>query len=285
MRTRPLTRAAILAIAALWSTARTAAAGPEVAPGTATPSAASAAGVQTPAPAAGASPAAAPAKAGSLRAQAEANLQEDRKLEKPVAATPCTTSTAQAIETLREGGDKGAYDCLMHSDGADLLLLAALAPLPPFDPEVADGPRNRITRALALYGITRMDVALSADLVRAVNPADRRLMRDAVHARRGRKSPSAAHEAVFIQFSWYSPDPKYTNGRLSAIDKANVAMIDSPPPPPEPVVESAADAMAEATPASPGKSWCGCSAGGGAPLGGGMLLVGLTVLGLARRRR
>jgi MYXO-CTERM domain-containing protein len=270
VRTPTSTRTAILATAALWCAVSAGAVAQQ--PTTATPAAAEA-------------PATAPPTAGSLRAQAEANVLEDKKLETTAAPPPCATSAADAIARLHTAGEKEAYDCVMNSEGADLLLLAALAPLPPYDPDATDTPRNRLTRALAMYGIARMDLALSADLVRAVNPADRRLMRDAVHARKGRKSPSAAHEAVFTQFTWYSPDPKYTDGRLSAIDKANVALIDKPPPPPEPEVESAAEAMAAAEPAAPSKSWCGCSASAGAQRGGGLLLLGLTIAGLLRRRR
>lgn len=283
MRSPALTQAAILAATALWCAASPTAQAQEPTATTARPSPSAATAVAAPAPADPS--AAAPPKAGSLRAQAEANLQADQKLERAAAAAPCATSATEAVARLHTAGDKDAYDCVMNSEGADLLLLAALTPLPPYDPEASDSARNRLTRALALYGIARMDQPLSADLVRAVNPADRRLMRDAVHARKGRKSPSAAHEAVFVQFGWYTPDPKYTDGRLTPVDKANVALIDKPPPPPEPVVESAAEAMAAAEPASPSKSWCGCSAASASPLPGGLLLLGLTVVGLRRRRR
>lgn len=193
-------------------------------------------------------------------------------------APACAGAPADWLATLDQGADRDAYLCLAYADEAHAPLLAA-ARADGLDPDVA----NRRTRALAVHLMQRLERALTADEVRALNAADRRLLRDAVYARRGRATPSQAHAQVFQQFDWYQPDPRYTNARLTALDRDNIALLDSPPPAPEePAAPTAADAVAEAQQAGPvvPKGMCGCATGGG----GGLAAALVALWGLRRRR-
>lgn len=198
------------------------------------------------------------------------------------AAPPaCSGTPADWIQALTEGPDLTAYMCLGYVDDAHDPLLAR-ATEPPTDPNVA----RRISRALAVHLMLRLDRALTPEEVRPLNGADRRLLRDAVYARRGRRTPSAAHAEVFARFDWYQPDDEFDNSRLTDLDRANIAMIDHPPDPP-PAQASAAEAVARTQdrPAVP-QGMCGCSAASvpaarwPAPVG----LLALLVGALVRRR-
>lgn len=189
----------------------------------------------------------------------------------PPAENPCTDGVERAIEGVRLRGSKAAYLCLAGLDeaGPDLLRSAL----------VGGANQERITRALALHMIVRLDGPMNLDALRALGAADRRLLRDAVYARRGRASPSVEQAEVFAQFDWYKPNPKYTDGLLTEQDRTNLGLIDNPPPPPPP--ETAADAVASAGEGTEGaekpSSWpLAVSVGGG---------VGVAAALAARRRR
>jgi hypothetical protein len=200
----------------------------------------------------------------------------------PDAACP---SVADSITAVQQQGRESAYRCLADDDGAGEGLGAWL------DAEPADAPgRERVQRALALHVLHRLDAPADVPSLRRLSASDRRLLRDGVHARRGRRSPSAEHDRVFSKFDWYQPDDGFTNGRLTDRDRENLALIDDPPKPPpppraEPEAEPAAAAVANAAPpaAEQVESWCGCGPG---PLGAtaGLWLVGLAPLVLRRRR-
>lgn len=130
-----------------------------------------------------------------------------------------------AVATLRTTGDRDAYLCVSGAEVARDPLVAAI---------VAEPDNTRLTRALALWIIERAEQPFDADLVRRLNPADRRLLADAVRARRGRKTPVADHAKVFEQFAWYQPRETYTDSRLTAQDRANIGLADDPPPPKPP---------------------------------------------------
>ena len=187
---------------------------------------------------------------------------------------PCARPLPELISAVQSLGERAVYNCLIARDDAGAALMDARA--------TAGGGLDRTTRALAVWRMPRLDTRIPDEEARAYNPGDRRLLRDAIQARRGRASPSPEHDRIFKQFDWYKPDPKYTVAKLQPIDKENMALLDRPPPEPKPVVEPAADAVAKATaPAETGPtSACGCSAGARA-LG----LAPLLVLGLALRRR
>lgn len=186
------------------------------------------------------------------------------------------------ITRLRAEADRQTYLCLALTDDAhDPLLAAAQATLA--DRGNDAGEDNRLTRALAIHLLQRLDRALTEDEVRALNAADRRLLSDGVRAWRGRRTPSPEHERVFSQFAWYHPVDGYNNGLLTAQDRANITLLDDPPPAALAGEEAApaAAAVAQATEqgAQAPRGVCGCATGAG---GGWAWLVGL--VGLRRRR-
>jgi len=193
------------------------------------------------------------------------------------AAPSCEGDAAAWIARLEAAPDVQAYLCLADTPAAYDPLMAAIDSPAAQETNVA----HRLTRALTLHLMNELDRVLTEPELRALNPDDRRLLKDAVHARRGRRTPSPDHAKVFEQLAWYQPDDHYNNGRLTEVDRANVALLDAPPAPPTPAATaSAAEGVAQAQgPASP-TGLCGCSAGGGlsAPW-----LLGL--LALVRRRR
>lgn len=184
------------------------------------------------------------------------------------------------LAEVREHSREDAYRCLADRDDAGSFLVAEVAAL-------AKGVEDtKLTRALAIHIMQRLDRPVPADQSRALGGADRRFLRDAVHARRGRQSPVPSNARVFERFDWYEPDRSYTPARLTALDHANLTMIDSPPKAPkvDPAGGTAADAMAEAAPAAGAGTagMCGCSAASGAAVGG--LWVGLLGFAVGRRR-
>ncbi|NOY27966.1 MAG: YARHG domain-containing protein [Oligoflexia bacterium] len=203
-----------------------------------------------------------------------------------IASPACQGTPQQWLETLTQGANRDAYLCLAGSDEAAAMLLQAASAT---DPAAAGADANvahRLTRALALHIILRLDRPVSAQQSRALNSADRRLVSDAIRARRGRRTPSADHAAVFEQFEWYQPDDHYNNGQLTKLDRANIAMIDHPPTPPTPQkTASAADGVAQgARSGQLPRGACGCMAGPGMSTLSRGLLGLLVCLALVRRR-
>lgn len=192
------------------------------------------------------------------------------------AAPECPDAPQDYLARLAEAAEREAYLCLAHADDAHPALLAVA-----IQPQADDAVANRYTRALALHLMLRLERAVSAEDARALNAADRRLLSDAVRARRGRRTPSAVHAKVFEQFDWYQPDDRYTNGRLDDVDRANIEMLDDPLPAPVTASDgaTAADAVADAGPSvQVPRGLCGCASGA---LAGPWLLGLLAVL---RRR-
>ncbi len=193
------------------------------------------------------------------------------------AADPACAETPALLEALRLGANRDAWLCLAQRDEAGPALLQAIG---------AGGPgTEHLTRALALWRMQRLDERLGEDEARALSPADRRLLRDAVQARRGRASPAPEHAEIFAWFSWYKPSTSYVPSRLTDLDKENMALIDRPPKKPA-AAPPAAAAMEEAEPTAPvavEQGICGgCASGGGGGLGAAGLALALAV---GRRRR
>lgn len=191
-------------------------------------------------------------------------------------AAICPDPTPALIDALRLKESREAWLCLSERDEAGPALLAAV--------EAGGAGSERVGRALALWRMQRLDERIPDGEARALSAADRRLLRDAVHARRGRASPAPEHAEIFAWFAWYKPDPRYLASRLDALDKENMAVLDAPPPPPPPAPPASA-AMAEAAPAAPSPvetGFCGCTTGAASP---GLLAVALAAAGLRARRR
>jgi hypothetical protein len=213
-------------------------------------------------------------------------------------AVECDPSAAAVA--LQSAGSRTDYDCVVAAEEGASILQAELLKDPP-------AGRERLTRALAIWLLTRTDRPMDPEVVARLAPSDRRLLADGIRARRGRRSPAPDHAVVFEQFSWYQPIPTYTDALLRPIDKENLAIVDplvKPPPPsspPPPAEEAFKDpptarldaegkpapaeaGSATATPAatSPVQSLCGCSAAPGASFGAFLVWAGLA---LALRRR
>ncbi|MCB9780856.1 MAG: YARHG domain-containing protein [Alphaproteobacteria bacterium] len=200
------------------------------------------------------------------------------------AAPTCEGSPDAWLTSLRAGPDLDLYLCLAASDDARLLLLPA-AQEALADDAMDAGERNRVTRALAVHLLQRLDRPLTREEVLALGPGDQRLLRDGVHARRGRRTPSPEHARVFERFDWYQPRDDYSNGLLDAVDRQNLDLLDAPQPPPEPEAAPAADAVGQGEAPAVPRGMCGCASGSvpAGPAAGGLLLLGLALLG--RRRR
>ncbi len=192
-------------------------------------------------------------------------------------AWPCVVS--EAIGALRESGDKDAYLCVIQTESAMPALIAA------WDGAEPGAAQDRYSRAMALALLQHVPGPFDPLVVARLNPADRRLLADGVHARRGRRSPSPEHEQVFSMWSWYRPLAAYTDSRLRPDDRANIRLADAPPSLAELLAanqpNTPAPAVAEPV-ASP--SLCGCATGAGGNGGGALALVSLLVF-RARQRR
>ena len=138
--------------------------------------------------------------------------------------------------------------------------------------------RSAITRALAIHLLHRTGRAFTGAEVWALAPADRRLLRDGIRARRGRASPALNHAQVFSQFSWYEPDEDYTDRRLTDLDRANSSVLDRPPPP-ETATESEPEKPPVVNEPEASSTSCGCATN---PAWLFMGLVGTTAM--SRRR-
>ena len=169
-----------------------------------------------------------------------------------------------SIAALEAEPSKQNYDCLAHNQESAEALIGRLE----------EGENDRLSRALAVWRMLRLDSDIGDAESRAYSPSDRRLLVDAIHGHRGRETPAEEHALIFEQFAWYQPDPTYTDGRLSEQDQTNIDKLNSPPELP---VEPTTDLPpAEAEPTE-SKS-CGC---GGGMAGGWLALFGLAAL---RRR-
>lgn len=197
------------------------------------------------------------------------------------AVAPCPLEVQRYLEAVQQDGVEEAYLCLIETDAFKAPLVAKIREFPPDSEE-----DNRLTRALALHLAARADQPFDPAEVTLLNPADRRLLADAIKARRGRHSPSAEHEAIFQKQPWYNPRERFTNNMLSDVEKENVSIANNP--------KKALAAMGEAPPEDappaqpptggpppsgqpaggpppggqpPAEAGCGCSGVGGLPLG------------------
>lgn len=171
-------------------------------------------------------------------------------------------------------GDKDAYLCVVKADAGKDALLRGLD-------EGGEFPQ-RLTRALALWMLWHSDRPMAPDLLARLGPADRRLLADGIKARRGRASPVPEHATVFAQFSWYEPEPGYTDGRLRDIDRQNLAAIDAANRPRPVAKEEDPDAgLPTPSVSADAPNLCGCAAP--VPLAGGWGAL-LALVALRRRR-
>lgn len=73
--------------------------------------------------------------------------------------------------------------------------------------------------------IRSLEGKLPADALALLSPAQLRILRNAVYARRGRVFQAKDLQDFFTQESWYQPDPAYTDARLTPEDKQHLDLI------------------------------------------------------------
>lgn len=141
--------------------------------------------------------------------------------------TDCPNDVQENIQELAtEGpGDRSAYECLAGNPSGQALLIDMLKK--PQD----EGTQNKLSRALALWRLYRLNALISPEEARSYQPTDLRLLQDGIRAHRGRKSPSSDHLKVFEKISWYQPNAIYTDSLLTEQDHANLQMLLKPPAP------------------------------------------------------
>jgi uncharacterized protein (TIGR03382 family) len=193
--------------------------------------------------------------------------------EPPKRPKPCPPPAEPWLDDVAQRGDETSYKCLIETDEFLVPLVEAIGK------EADEGARNRYTRALALHLAARADKPWEPAHVRLLNAADRRLLADAVKARKGRQSPSPEHDAVFQKQWWYRVDT-YTDNELTEVEKANIAMANDPPPPADPDAPDT-DAPVMLPPVEQPPSACGCASSGTGASAWGALALGVV---LSRRR-
>jgi hypothetical protein len=66
---------------------------------------------------------------------------------------------------------------------------------------------------------------LTEEMLSYLTLADLRLLRNEIYARHGRPFQTAWLARVFRQYPWYAPRSDYTDAELSAVERANIALI------------------------------------------------------------
>ncbi len=181
----------------------------------------------------------------------------------------CSDGQDAWLSELEATGSRRAYTCLAADETAAKALIARAA-----EPE----PGTRVTRALAVWRLHRLDGEVGAEEARTYNPADRRLLLDGIKAHRGRATPAPDHLKVLEAMPWYAPNDRYTDARLTPQDRQNMVLITTPPAPePSPAAPEVSAPAAEV--ATEGR--CGCATGQ-SPALGWMLWLGLGLSWLRR---
>jgi YARHG domain len=70
-----------------------------------------------------------------------------------------------------------------------------------------------------------LDKQLTVDQLKDFSRRDLRMLRNLIYARRGRPFHSDLLRAYFQAVDWYKPDPKYTEARLTDLDKRNINVV------------------------------------------------------------
>lgn len=72
---------------------------------------------------------------------------------------------------------------------------------------------------------TLLDKQITVDQLSDFSRRDLRLVRNLIYARRGRPFKSTLLQTYFGTLEWYKPDPKYTDARLTPLDKRNINVV------------------------------------------------------------
>ncbi|HNH49794.1 MAG TPA: hypothetical protein PKY30_22315 [Myxococcota bacterium] len=190
-------------------------------------------------------------------------------------ATAWACDPAISLENLRRSAFREDYLCVARAADPQVLAAAVAA-----EPNMES--RDRLSRALCLWLLEHGDSPIDRSLLPALNPADRRLLEDGIHARRGRKTPAEVHQKVFEQLGFPPADARYTDGKLLPVDLENLKALREIPPPV--AAPAAAPEVPDVLPPPPPKAdpgWWSCSSAGG-PAGPASFLLALSLL---RRRK
>ncbi len=72
-----------------------------------------------------------------------------------------------------------------------------------------------------------LDQVLTLKQLDDLSPRDLQILRNTIFARRGRAFETPLVKGHFTTISWYAADPKYSDARLTAVDKKNIKLIQS----------------------------------------------------------
>lgn len=153
------------------------------------------------------------------RAQLERLTEVDRRNAALIAEVEASMSRKvlrerkQSLLTARMDGG------LLPHEAIELELVSAALGEYAGDPSVPAEQRSPLEDPSVLD--KRLTPAQISDLSRR----DLRLARNTIFARHGRAFQSPILEDWFSQKTWYKVDPKYSDSRLSEVDKANIALL------------------------------------------------------------
>jgi hypothetical protein len=74
---------------------------------------------------------------------------------------------------------------------------------------------------------SQLDALLTVEELSTLSRRDLRILRNTIYARRGRLFGSKVVQGYFEGSAWYRPDPDYHDGRLTEIDRKNIAIVRS----------------------------------------------------------
>ena len=72
---------------------------------------------------------------------------------------------------------------------------------------------------------SKLDKCLNQSDIKDLTPAQLRLMRNAIYARHGRKFSSIDLQSLWECYTWYKPNPDYSDSLLTKTDKENIKLI------------------------------------------------------------
>lgn len=170
----------------------------------------------------------------------------------------CDGPTAAYVDAILDQAPRSAYTCVARADDGAAELLAR----PAGDKAV------RVSRALAMWRLGRLDGRIEAEELAVYNDMDRALLAEGIEAHRGKPVRNGLYVNVYQELGWYRPDPRYTPELLTERDRENLALLGR--------------AVAGKTAADPSASACGC--GPAAPVPFGLALAAAAAVAGRRRR-
>lgn len=72
-----------------------------------------------------------------------------------------------------------------------------------------------------------LEKPITTEQLADLSPRDLRILRNTIYARRGRPFKDKELREYFSRMEWYSPDPKYTEAKLTKLDRRNLKVVQS----------------------------------------------------------